>query len=93
MLEEIAHAGWMVNNLFQLNSGEWRCNLRRKTTPRTPGEPSTWAHEFSDAATPKEAVAGAMVDMRKPRNNERVRGFVTKQKPTTVDQAIEDSGL
>lgn len=29
LLAEAAECGYLVNNLYQLDSGTWRCNLRR----------------------------------------------------------------
>lgn len=29
LLAEAAADGWLVNNLYQLDSGRWRCNFRR----------------------------------------------------------------
>lgn len=29
LLAEAAADGWLVNNLYQLDSGHWRCNFRR----------------------------------------------------------------
>lgn len=29
LLAEAAETGWLINNLYQLDTGEWRCNFRR----------------------------------------------------------------
>jgi hypothetical protein len=31
LIEELSERGWLLNNLFQLDSGLWQCNLRTAT--------------------------------------------------------------
>ena len=53
-------AGVHLNNLFQLPGGGWRCNIRKAGSPREPGNPGNWTHEFADAPTWREAVEKAL---------------------------------
>jgi len=50
LLAEITHAKLRVSNLFQLDDGTWRCNLRN----------STLAFSFYDHPNPTAAVRGAI---------------------------------
>ena len=47
LLSEISERGWLVNNLFQLDSGAWRANLRDNLR----------ATQFADANSPELALA------------------------------------
>lgn len=59
MFAEIEAAGCIVNNLFQLTDGTWRCNLRFRDPARAQ---ANWVYEYSDAPTPEGAV---MLTLRK----------------------------
>lgn len=67
LLGLIAESGWMLNNLFQVTNSGWRANLRFIMESRD--EVRTYFHEFSDAATPEEALAGAIWNMEQRRND------------------------
>jgi len=67
LLKKIADSGWMLNNLFQIGAGGWRANLRFVMQSRD--EVRTYFHEFSDARTPEEALAGAIWNMEQRRND------------------------
>lgn len=67
LLTKIAESGWMLNNLFQVTNAGWRANLRFIMESRD--EVRTYFHEFSDAATPEEALAGAIWNMEQRRND------------------------
>ena len=47
LFAEISERGWLVNNLFQLDSGAWQANLRTKTH----------VCEFACADSPELALA------------------------------------
>lgn len=47
LFAEISERGWLVNNLFQLDSGAWRANLRDNLR----------ATQFADADSPELALA------------------------------------
>lgn len=66
LLDKIAESGWMLNNLFQIGGKQWRANVRFIMEMRD--EVRTYFHEFSDAGTPEEALAGAIWNMEQRRN-------------------------
>lgn len=57
LLTEIAEAGWLVSNLYQLDGGLWRVNLRR---PDTDGDYCT---DWFEAPTLAEALAECMAKL------------------------------
>jgi hypothetical protein len=61
MVAEIAERGWSINNLFQLQDGMWRANLRVTTEDRD--QVRTIFHEFADANTAQDALAAALFNM------------------------------
>lgn len=65
LFREIKTAGWLVNNLFQIDDDTWRCNLRRVLYAREPGVAAKWFHEFCDGPTAETAVEKAVKVMRK----------------------------
>lgn len=67
LFAEIAEAGWLINNLFQIHTGAWRCNLRFELEDRNGVR--TYFHEFADARTKEEALAAAIWNMRQKRND------------------------
>lgn len=54
LFAELAGDGWLVNNLYQLDDGSWRCNLRR---PDTDGD---WFTVFAEAPSAYDAIAECM---------------------------------
>lgn len=52
ILAPIAKRGWLLNNLFQLDSGVWRCSIRNAV--------DRVAYEFGDGASPSQAVQAAL---------------------------------
>lgn len=81
LLAEVVKSGWRVNNLFQFNDGNWRCNLRFQAQNR--GETLTYYHEFADAQTPEEAVKSAIWNMKQKRND-GTRGEITLTESTRL---------
>lgn len=56
LLPDIAASGYLVNNLFQVDSGMWQANLRRK-------EPHTGAAAFAYGWSPGQALEAAYARM------------------------------
>lgn len=55
-LLESSAPGCLLNNLFQLSSGSWRCNLRTLES----------AFDFFDGPTPSAAILGAIEKTKGP---------------------------
>lgn len=53
LLAEIADAGWLLSNLFQLDSGLWQANLRS----------ATHCTDYGRGFTPAEALEAAIDQM------------------------------
>lgn len=53
LLEEISAAGWLLSNLFQLDSGLWQANLRN----------ATHHTDYGLGFTPAEALEAAIDQM------------------------------
>lgn len=54
LLREIREQGFLVNNLYQVDSGYWRCNLRNKSNLFT---------AFATGCTMAEALENSMIIM------------------------------
>lgn len=50
LFDEIAERGWFVNNLYQLDSGSWRANLRT----------ADLVTDFGQGTSPAEALSAAL---------------------------------
>lgn len=53
LFAEIGEMGWLVNNLYQLDDGSWRANIRR----------GQWFTQFGKGDSPMEAMSEAMDKM------------------------------
>jgi hypothetical protein len=59
IVDEIVGLGWRVNNIFQGANGAWQCNLWW-----TGGGAMSRTTEYARGKTMREAVAGALRDVR-----------------------------
>lgn len=57
LFSEIATNGWLVNNLFQIDSGLWRCNLRKVV------DDGSFFSDWAEAPSATEALEIAIVNM------------------------------
>ncbi len=73
--------GWLINNLFQLTTRRWRCNLRFQMEDRN-SRMIWYFHEFADADTPEEAMAHAIHAMQDSRGKVARREY--KPSPGTA---------
>lgn len=85
LLTLIADSGWRLNNLFQITNAGWRANLRFVMESRD--QTRTYYHEFSDAKTPEEALAGAIWNMEQ-RRNEATRAAGAKNVDTEWEKSL-----
>jgi hypothetical protein len=71
MLDEIAKAGWLVGNCFQIGRPAfWRCNLRH--VMQGPGGEYVFSAEFADGETIEEAIYAAILNMNQARNRKTI---------------------
>jgi len=54
IFEDIANFGWLVNNLYQVDAGLWRCNLRK------PDATGDWFTNWAEAATLEDVLYEAL---------------------------------
>lgn len=54
LFSELSDSGWLLNNLYQLDDGSWRCNLRR------PDGLGDYFTDWAEGPTLEAALASAM---------------------------------
>ena len=56
LVKEVQEQGFLINNLFQLEDGSWRCSLLQllKSQPISKG-----FYEYGDGSTPEDALLNA----------------------------------
>lgn len=84
LLVDVAMAGFLVNNMMQLDSGRWRVSLRK---PGKDDRPESVCYEFAEGSTLIEALRGAyLVGMSKPGVPAlRSTGTYVPRRPTEPD--------
>ncbi len=54
LVRQVQDQNFLINNLFQISKGKWRCNLRRNL----PGEKEDF-YEYGTGRTPEDALFNA----------------------------------
>jgi len=83
-LREVKRRGLRVNNLFHLNSGMWRCNVRAAD--------NSHFYEFGNGVDPQHAIEEALARVDAAR---KVKPTVEHdpERPPTVPSPIDDDDL